>query len=72
MFGIIAALIFSTAFGLSIASILYMFATYRRKMVAALLLQPMPEEPAQYRVRVSRRRGPSVPAPNRTPLAVAG
>lgn len=56
MFTIVAATVFFAAFLLAAATIVAMFAMYRDKMVAALLFEPIPQEPPVYRLRISRRR----------------
>ncbi|AMK19359.1 hypothetical protein [Sphingobium sp. MI1205] len=40
----IAALVFTSAFGLAAWTIVSMFAAYRHKMVAALLFEPIPRD----------------------------
>ena len=64
MFTIVAATVFFAAFLLAAIVIIGMFALYHEKMVAALLFEPIPQEPPVYRLRISRRRA----APSR-PLA---
>lgn len=56
MFAIVAAIVFFAAFLLAAATIVAMFALYRDKMAAALLFEPLPQEPPVYRLRISRRR----------------
>lgn len=56
MFTLIAALVFFGSFLLAAGTIVGMFAFYRDKMVAALLFEPIPQEPPVYRLRISRCR----------------
>ena len=56
MFTLVAATLFSGAFLLAMGTIVWMFAGYRDKMVAALLFEPIPQEPPVYHVRVRRPR----------------
>ena len=56
MFTIVAATVFLAAFLLAAATIVGMFALYHEKMAAALLFEPMPQQPPVYRLRISRRR----------------
>lgn len=65
MFTMIAATVFFGAFLLATGTILWMFAAYHDKMVAALLFQPIPQEPRIYHLRISRRR--VAPEQRRTP-----
>lgn len=67
MFTLVAATLFSAAFLMAAGTIAWMFAAYRDKMVAALLFQPIPQEPAVYHIRVRRPRV-SAPAPRPAPL----
>ncbi|HEX7783992.1 MAG TPA: hypothetical protein VF509_14385 [Sphingobium sp.] len=71
MVAIGAALVFAIAFALAVGTMAYMFATYRDKMIAALLYQPEPEpEPAPvYAVSVQRKR--QAPTAARAPSAMA-
>lgn len=57
MFAIVAGLVFSIALLLAIGTIFAMFALYHDKMVAALLLQPIPKEVPVYRLRIRPRMG---------------
>jgi hypothetical protein len=59
MVSLVAALVFFAAFLLAIGTMAGMFALYRDKIVAALLFEPLPQEPPVYRLRISRRRAPS-------------
>lgn len=56
MFAILAITIFSGAFFLALATIVWMFAQYQEKMVAALRFEPIPQAPPVYQLRISRRR----------------
>ena len=56
MFTIVAATVFFAAFLLAAGVIVGMFALYHEKMLAALLFEPIPEQPPVYRLRISRRR----------------
>lgn len=56
MFAIIAATLFFGAFLLAAGTIAFMMTLYHDKMVAALLFQPIPQEPAVYELRVRRPR----------------
>ena len=56
MFTIVAATVFFVSFMLAAGTIAAMLALYHDKMVAALLFEPIPQEPPIYRLRVSRRR----------------
>ncbi len=56
MVAIGAALVFAIAFALAVGTMAYMFATYRDKMIAALLYQPEPEALPAYAVSVQRKR----------------
>ena len=56
MFTIVAATVFFVSFMLAAGTIAAMFALYHDKMVAALLFEPIPQEPPIYRLRISRRR----------------
>lgn len=56
MFTLISATIFLAAFLLAATTITSMLALYRDKMVAALLFEPISQEPPVYRVRTVRRR----------------
>lgn len=67
MFTIVAAIIFFGATLLAIGTMLWMFATYHDKMVAALLFQPIPQEPRVYHIRISRRR--AMPEQRQAPRA---
>jgi len=63
MFTIVAATIFSAAFLLAVGTIAWMFALYHQKMAAALLFEPIPQNPPVYHVRITRNR---VRQPGRT------
>lgn len=56
MFGMIAAFVFVTGFGFAIGVIAWMFAHYQQKIVAALLIEPMPQAVRVYNVRITRAR----------------
>lgn len=67
MFGVISAFVFVTAFSLAFGTIAYMLHAYKEKMVAALLMQPIPQIEPETRILVQRRRGTpaGTPAPTR-------
>ncbi|CAH0352626.1 hypothetical protein BH11PSE5_BH11PSE5_31740 [soil metagenome] len=73
MFGMIAAFVFVTGFAFAIGVIAWMFAHYQEKIVAALLVEPMPQTVRVYNVRISRPRVRPVQTaranPTRTALA---
>ena len=56
MFTFVAATLFSAAFLLAAGTIVWMFALYRDKMVAALLFEPIPQEAPVYHIRIKRPR----------------
>ena len=56
MFGLISTLVLGLSFTLAITVIAWMFLQYREKIVAALLIEPMPQTVRVYEVRVSRPR----------------
>ncbi len=56
MFTIIAATLFSAAFLFAIGTIVWMFAHYHDKMVAALQFEPIPHNPPVYHLRIRRPR----------------
>ena len=56
MFTFVAATVFFASFLLAAATIVGMLALYRDKMLAALLCEPIPQQPRVYRLRVDRRR----------------
>ncbi len=56
MFAIIAGLVFSIAFLLAVGTIGAMLMLYHDKMVAALLFQPIPQNPPVYQLRIRRAR----------------
>ncbi|MDO7833890.1 hypothetical protein Q4610_02420 [Sphingobium sp. HBC34] len=56
MFALVAAALFSAAFLLAIGTIVWMFAHYHDKMVAALQFQPIPQDAPVYHLRVRRPR----------------
>lgn len=56
MFTIVAATVFFGAFLLAAGVIVGMFALYHEKMAAALLFEPIPQQPPVYHLRISRRR----------------
>jgi len=57
MFGVISAFIFVTAFSLAFGTIAYMLHAYKEKMLAALLMQPIPQGERETRILVQHRRG---------------
>lgn len=56
MFAILAITIISGAFFLALATIVWMFAQYQEKMIAALRFEPIPQAAPVYALRISRRR----------------
>lgn len=56
MFAIAAGLVFSIAFLLATGTIGAMLMLYHDKMVAALLFQPIPQNPPVYRLHIRRPR----------------
>jgi hypothetical protein len=56
MFAVIAAIVFATAFTLAIGTMAFMFATYRDKMIAALLYTPEIEPQPAYQLVVRHQR----------------
>lgn len=56
MFTFVAATLFSAAFLLAAGTIVWMFALYRDKMVAALLFEPIPQEAPVYHIQIKRPR----------------
>lgn len=56
MFAVIAAIVFATAFTLAIGVMAFMFATYRDKMIAALLYTPEIEPQPTYQIVLRRQR----------------
>ncbi|EQB32096.1 hypothetical protein [Sphingobium ummariense] len=56
MFTLVAALIFSGSALFALTTIAWMFATCHRKMAAALLFEPIPQEPQVYHIRIRRPR----------------
>ncbi|MBA4091697.1 MAG: hypothetical protein C0494_14060 [Sphingobium sp.] len=56
MFTLVAATLFSAAFLLAMGTIVWMFAHYHDKMVAALQFEPIPHNPPVYHLRVRRPR----------------
>ncbi|MDF0541039.1 hypothetical protein PX699_01690 [Sphingobium sp. H39-3-25] len=83
MFSVISAFVFVTAFSLAVGTIAYMLHAYKEKMIAALLVEPIPHKVRETHVAVQRFRGgpASTPAPmrrrqrlpmaGRAPMAVA-
>ncbi len=73
MFATIAAFVFASGFALAVGVIAWMLTHYRDKMVAALLVEPMPQTVRVYHVNITRRRaqpvGATRPSPMRTALA---
>ena len=73
MFATVAAIVFASGFALAIGVIAWMFTHYRDKIVAALLVEPMPQTVRVYHVNITRRRanpaGATRPHPTRTALA---
>lgn len=59
MFTLVAATVFFAAFLLAASTIVGMLALYRDKMVAALLFEPIPQQPPVYHLRISRCRVPA-------------
>lgn len=70
MFTIIAATLFSAAFLLAMGTIVWMFAHYHDKMVAALQFEPIPQNPPVYHLRIRRPR--AAQPPRRTASALPG
>lgn len=70
MFTVIAATLFSAAFLLAISTMAWMFMAYRDKMVAALLFEPIPRQPAVYHIRIRRPR--VLPAPRQSNASFNG
>ncbi|MBH1993162.1 MAG: hypothetical protein I8H86_09750 [Sphingomonadaceae bacterium] len=68
MFAMIAATLFSAAFLLAVSTIVWMFALYRDKMVAALLFEPIPQHAPVYHMRVRRLRAPKSTRPVDLPM----
>ena len=58
MFTLVAATLFSGAFLFAMGTIVWMFAHYHDKMVAALQFEPIPHNPPVYHLRIRRPRGP--------------
>ncbi|WP_416464566.1 hypothetical protein [Sphingomonas sp. VDB2] len=56
MFTLVAATLFSAAFLLAMGTIVWMFAHYHDKMVAALQFEPIPHNPPVYHLRIRRPR----------------
>jgi len=56
MFTLVAATLFSAAFLLAMGTIVWMFAHYHDKMVAALQFEPIPQNPPVYHLRIRRPR----------------
>lgn len=56
MFGLISTLVLGLSFTLAITVIAWMLLQYQEKIVAALLIEPMPQTVRVYEVRVSRPR----------------
>ena len=71
MFTFIAATLFSAAFLLAAGTIVWMFALYRDKMVAALLFEPIPQEAPVYHIRIRRPRSTRPAARATAPLPAA-
>jgi hypothetical protein len=69
MFTLVAATLFSAAFLLSVGTIVWMFAHYHDKMVAALQFEPIPQHTPVYRLRISRPRVPQSARRAVSPLA---
>ncbi|RVT42434.1 hypothetical protein ENE74_07600 [Sphingobium algorifonticola] len=73
MFATVAALVFALGFALAIGVIAWMFTHYSEKIVAALLVEPMPQTVRVYHVSITRRRATPAnatrPSPMRTALA---
>lgn len=62
MFTLVAAVLFFSAFALSMGTIAWMFLTYHDKMVAALTFEPIPQDPPVYHIRIARPRAHRAPA----------
>lgn len=71
MFTLVAATLFSAAFLLAAGTIVWMFAAYRAKMVAALLFEPIPQSPPVYHIRIRRPRAPQATRRTVSPTAIA-
>ncbi|MGK2911406.1 MAG: hypothetical protein ACSLE1_16640 [Sphingobium sp.] len=56
MFELISELVLVSGFAVAIGVIAWMFAQYRDKIIAALVLEPMPQTVKVYHVRISRPR----------------
>ncbi len=56
MFTLVAATLFSGAFLFAMGTIVWMFAHYHDKMVAALQFEPIPQNPPVYHLRIRRPR----------------
>ncbi|RYM07395.1 hypothetical protein EWH12_19245 [Sphingobium cupriresistens] len=68
MFTLIAATLFSAAFLLAMGTIMWMFAHYHDKMVAALQFEPIPHNPPVYHLRIRRPRPRAAQPTRRTAL----
>lgn len=71
MFELISELVLVSGFAVAIGVIAWMFAQYRDKIVAALVLEPMPETVRVYHVRVSRPRVRPVQTARAHPIRTA-
>ena len=56
MFGLISELVLVVGFAIAIGVIAWMFSQYRDKIIAALVLEPMPQMVRVYHVNISRPR----------------
>jgi len=56
MFGLISELVLVAGFALAIGVIAWMFTQYQDKIVAALVLEPMPDTVKVYHVTIRRPR----------------
>ncbi|MDX3910825.1 MAG: hypothetical protein QHC67_13550 [Sphingobium sp.] len=71
MFGLLSALVFVSSFMLAIGVIAWMFIQYREKIVAALLVEPMPDTVRVYEVRITRPRVRPVQTHRANPVRTA-
>ena len=71
MFGLVSSLVFGLSFSLAITVIAWMVIQYREKIVAALLIEPMPTAVRVYEVRVSRPRVRPVQTQRANPVLTA-
>lgn len=71
MFGFISELVLVTGFATAIGVIAWMFMQYRDKIVAALVLEPMPQTVRVYHVKISRPRVRPVQTARVSPIRTA-